>query len=139
MGEEETEDVLRGTALKVYKYVLKKGTAGIREVQRGLKLSSPTLASYHLHKLEKAGLARQTMEGYEPDQVFLQNMIRLRRTLIPRYFFYSVFCISALILELTLFKPPNWTKEYIFAVATTFVSAIFFVYETVRTFLKGGI
>jgi len=139
MGEEETEDVLRGTTLKVYKYVLEKGAVGIREVQRGLKLSSPTLASYHLNKLEKAGLIKQTIEGYEADQVFLRNMIRLRRTLIPRYFFYSVFCVSALILELTLFKPPNWTREYIFAVATTFVSAIFFVYETILTFLKEGI
>ena len=133
MGEEDTEDVLRGTTLRVYKYVLTKGTVGIREVQRGLKLSSPTLASYHLDKLEKAGLVKQTLEGYEADRVLLQNMIRLRGTLIPRYFFYSIFSISALILELTLFKPLIFTREYFFAVATTLVSTVFFVYETIQT------
>ena len=139
MGKEDAEDILRGTTLRVYMYVLKKGTAGIREVQRGLKLSSPTLASYHLEKLKKAGLVKQTMEGYEAHQVFLRNMIRLRRTLIPRHFFYSVFCISALVLELTFYKPPVWTREYVFSVIVTLFSAAAFTYETIRTFLRKGI
>ncbi len=133
MGEEDAEDVLRGTTLRVYKFVLSNGAVGIREVQRGLKLSSPTLASYHLDKLVKAGLVKQTMEGYEADRLLLRNMIRLRGTLIPRYFFYSIFSISALILELTIFKPMVLTREYFFAVAATFVSTFFFVYETILT------
>ncbi len=133
MGEEDAEDVLRGTTLRVYKYVLSNGAVGIREVQRGLKLSSPTLASYHLDKLVKAGLVKQTMEGYEADRLLLRNMIRLRGTLIPRFFFYSVFSISALILELTIFKPMVLTREYFFALAATFVSTVFFVYETILT------
>jgi len=133
MGEEDAEDVLRGTTLRVYKYVLSNGAVGIREVQRGLKLSSPTLASYHLDKLVKAGLVKQTMEGYEADRLLLRNMIRLRGTLIPRFFFYSVFSISVLILELTIFKPMVLTREYFFALAATFVSTVFFVYETILT------
>jgi len=139
MRTENKEDILVGTTLRVYKFVLKNGPVGVREVQRGLKLSSPTLAAYHLAKLEKVGLIEQSKEGYEADRVFLPDMIRLRRTLIPRYFFYSIFLTLALVLELTLFKPVIWTREYVFAVAVTFVSAMFCIYETARAFLKGGV
>lgn len=136
----DVEDVLKGTTLKVYRFVLKsKGPVGIRETQRGLKLSSPTLASYHLEKLREAGLLKQCIQGYEPNQVFLKTLIRLRGTLIPRYFFYSVFFISALIVELVIFKPSILTREYFFAVGVIFVASAAFIYETVRTLLKESI
>jgi predicted transcriptional regulator len=136
MKTENKEEILVGTTLKVYTFVLKNGPVGIREVQRGLGLSSPTLASYHLAKMEEVGLMEQTKEGYRVNQIFLQNTIRLGRTLIPRYFFYSVFLILALVLELTLFKPIIWTREYVFAVGVTSLSATFFIYETARAFFK---
>jgi DNA-binding transcriptional ArsR family regulator len=136
----DVEDVLKGTTLKVYRFVLKsKGPVGIRETQRGLKLSSPTLASYHLEKLREAGLLKQCIQGYKPNQVFLKTLIRLRGILIPRYFFYSVFFISALIVELVIFKPSILTREYFFAVGVIFVASVAFIYETVRTLLKEGI
>lgn len=140
MLRNDVEDVLRGTTLKIYKFVLKsKGPVGIRETQRGLKLSSPTLASYHLEKLREAGLLKQSMQGYEPDLVFLKIMIRFRGTLIPRYFFYSIFFISALITELAIFKPPILTRAYFFAVGVIFVASVAFIYETVRALLKESI
>jgi DNA-binding transcriptional ArsR family regulator len=139
MKTENKEDILVGTTLKVYIFVLKNSPVGIREVQRGLALSSPTLASYHLAKLEEVGLVDQTKEGYRVNQIFLKNTIRLGRTLIPRYFFYSIFLILALVLELTLFKPVIWTDKYVFAVGVTFTSTIFFIYETARAFFKGSI
>ena len=51
MGSEGAKDGLRGKTLEVYRYLLKsKNPVGIREVQRSLDLSTPSLASYHLNK-----------------------------------------------------------------------------------------
>jgi len=140
MTSNETEEVLKGLTTKVYKFVLKRGEpTGIREVQRGLKLSSPTLASYHLKKLEETGLLKQTTDGYVVDKVFLRNLIRFRRMLIPKYFFYSVFFVLALALELTIFKPAVLFREYVFAVGITCVAALSYIYETIRALSKEGI
>ncbi|MFQ6080353.1 MAG: hypothetical protein ACE5OW_01630 [Candidatus Bathyarchaeia archaeon] len=140
MSSEEVDDVLRGLTLKVYRFVLKhEGPIGTREVQRALKLSSPSLAAYHLNKLKDAGLLRRKEGDYVVDKVFLRNVIRFRRMLIPRYFFYSVFFISALILELTVFRPETLTNTYFFSVVVTVASALAFCYETIKTWLKGGI
>jgi hypothetical protein len=51
---------IRGITLKVYLYLLKHGSPELREVQRGIYLSSASLASYHLGKLSEAGFAKQT-------------------------------------------------------------------------------
>jgi len=136
MSSKNAEEVLKGLTLKVYKFVLKKRKpTGIREVQRSLKLSSPTLARYHLNKLEEAGLVKNTVEGYETNRIFLRNLIRFKRMLIPKYFFYTVFFALALVIELTLLKPTVFSREYIFAVAVTCTAALSYAYETIRTFL----
>ncbi len=140
MPKNDADEVLKGTTFKVYKFVLKsRGPVGIRETQRGLKLSSATLASYHLEKLKDAGLLKQSEQGYEPNRVFLKTMILFRGMLIPKYSFYSLFFVSALIVELFVFKPPILTREYIFALAIISAAAIAFIYETVSTLLKESI
>lgn len=136
----DVEDVLKGLTVRVYKFVLKKGgPTGIREVQRSLKLSSPTLALYHLDKLEKTGLLKKTREGYEVDRVFLRNLVRFRHMLVPRYFFYFILFISALVVELTFFKPIVLSRGYVFAIVVTFLAAISHLYETTKTIAKGGV
>lgn len=91
------KEVLRGLTLKVYKFVLRSDRpVGIREVQRALSLSSPTLALYHINKLEEAGLIKKESNGYIVDRVILENLIRFRRILIPRNFFYMMFLITSL-------------------------------------------
>jgi DNA-binding transcriptional ArsR family regulator len=139
MTSEDIENMLRGTTLKVYKFVLKEGPVGIREVQRGLKLSSPTLASYHLHKLEVAGLVKQGLEGYEVNRIFLRTLVRFRRMLIPKYLFFFIFFFCALFIELVVFKPRVLTRGYVFAVVVTLVAALSYLYETIQAFLKEAI
>jgi DNA-binding transcriptional ArsR family regulator len=137
MSSEEAEDVLRGLTLKVYHYVLKSGhETGIREVQRALKLSSPTLAVYHLEKLEQAGLLKKGAIGYVVDKVYVRNLVRLRRLLIPKYFFYALFFSLAVVLELTVFRPVVFTREFVFAFIITCAAAISHIYETVRTWMR---
>lgn len=140
MSPGDTEDVLRGLTLKVYKFVLKKGKpTGIREVQRSLKLSSPTLALYHLKKLEEAGLVKKETEGYEVNRVFLKNLVRFKRMLIPRYFFYCVLFTTALIVQLVIFRPIILSSEYVFAVGVTCLAALSYLYETIGTLIKESI
>ncbi len=53
-----------GTTLNVYSYVVKKGKpVGPREVMRGANLSSPSVAYWHLQKLENAGLLQKNGAG----------------------------------------------------------------------------
>ncbi len=69
-GSDEVEDEeklaaeLKGNTLRVYLYVLKSaGNVGVREVQRALGFSSPTLAVYHLDKLAELGLMEKRLRG----------------------------------------------------------------------------
>ena len=131
----EQRDVLRGLTLKVYKYILQNDRpVGIREVQRGLNLSSPTLALYHMNKLEEAGLIKKEAAGYVADRIILQNLIRLRRVLIPRNFFYMIFLITSLVMLIVFLRPPTLSREYVFSLAVISVAAATSVYETMKVF-----
>ena len=133
MGEQK--EVLRGLTLKVYKFVLRsEKPVGIREVQRALNLSSPTLALYHMNKLEEAGLIKKESNGYIADRVILENLIRFRRILIPRNFFYMIFLITSLIMLAVFLRPPIITRDYIFSLVVISVAAATSVYETVKVF-----
>lgn len=130
-------DVLTGNTAQVYRYAIKKGKPiGVREVQRALKLSSPTLASYHLEKLEEAGLLKQTPEGYIVEKLVLENFVRLRQLLLPKYLFYFAVFATAVMFQLFLFRPSILTREYLFATAMLLVAASYFGYETIVTSLK---
>ena len=55
---------LEGTTLNVYAYVVKEGkSVGPREVMRATNLTSPSIAHWHLQKLEALGLLAKTEYG----------------------------------------------------------------------------
>jgi hypothetical protein len=131
----EQKEILRGLTLRVYKFVLRsERPVGIREVQRALNLSSPTLALYHMNKLEEAGLIKKESNGYVADRVILENLIRFRRILIPRNFFYMIFLITSLIMLAVFLRPPIITRDYIFALVVISIAAATSIYETVKVF-----
>lgn len=130
-------DVLTGNTAQVYRYAVKqRKPIGVREVQRALKLSSPTLAAYHLDKLEEAGLLKQTSDGYVVEKMVLENFIRLRRLLLPKHLFYFTVFATAIVFQIVLFRPTELTREYVFATAMLFVAAAYFGYETLATLTK---
>jgi len=136
-GQSEPKDVLRGLTLKIYRFILKNDKpVGIREVQRALNLSSPTLALYHMNKLEEAGLIKKELDGYVADRIILENLVRFRRILIPRNFFYMIFLITSLVMLAVFLRPPTLTREYVFSLAVITIAAATSVYETIRTFSK---
>ena len=133
----DEHDVLTGNTAQVYRYAIKqRKPIGVREVQRALKLSSPTLAAYHLDKLEEAGLLKQTPDGYVVDKLVLENFVRLRQLLLPKYLFYFAAFATAVLIQITLFRPSQLTREYLFSTSMLAFAAAFFAYETIMTILK---
>ena len=125
------KDILKGKTIQVYRYIIRQNEpARVREMQRSLGFSSPSLVYYHIEKLKEAGLIREEGVGYVADKVLLKNLVRFRNLLIPRYLFYFVFFALGVILELVLFRPPIITREYLIAVMFTFAAAIAFGIET---------
>jgi DNA-binding transcriptional ArsR family regulator len=132
--------MLKGTTLDVYRFLLKSNKpVGIRELQRALKLSSPSVATYHLSKLEDAGLLKRDGSNYTVAKYLLENSIKISRFLVPRYFFYAVFAVVVLLLELTWMRPTFVSREYVFSTVATAIFASFLIYETAKTWLKGSL
>jgi DNA-binding transcriptional ArsR family regulator len=140
LSGEGSTDTLRGTTLEIYRFMLKKGKpVGAREVQRALNLSSPSIAVYHLSKLEESDLVKKESGNYAINKVFLENSVRISRFLIPKYLFYSILAIAFLIVELTILRPITLTREYFFFTTSTTILAYFFCYETTKIWLKGAL
>lgn len=131
-------NVLVGTTLKVYRFMFRAGQpVGVRDVQRGLGLSSPSVALYHISKLVEAGLVREEGGGYVVDKRVFENMIRVRRMVIPFQATYTSFFITTFIIFLTLLKPENVTSTYVFALAVNSVAILVSLYECLRALRKG--
>lgn len=140
MVDDEPKEVLKGTTLEAYRFLLKSSKpVGTRELQRALNLSSSSVATYHLSKLEDAGLLKREPGGFTVCKYLLENSIKVSRFLIPRYFFYAMFTVAALALELSVMMPSVLYKEYVFALVVTGILAVFLCYETVKTWLRGNL
>jgi len=140
LSGDESEKALKGTALDVYRFLLKKNKpVGPREVQRALGLSSPSVAVHHLSRLEDIGILRHESSGYVVNKVLLEQSIKLNRFLVPRYLFYSIFAVAALLSELAFFRPAVIDRAYIFSLAIIAVFVFFSCYETAKTWLRGSL
>ena len=137
---EENSDILRGTSLDIYSFLLKTSKPlGIREIQRALNLSSPSVAQYHLSKLEHAGFLKREDGNYVINQVVLDNRVKISRFLIPRYLFYSIFAVIAFLIGLFFLRPTVINRVYFFLMAATLLFVLIFCYETAKVWLKGGL
>ena len=129
--------------LRVYRYLYRIGRpAGIHDIQRGLGLSSSSVAQYHVKKLLAAGLIREAPPessdqqgeagGYVVDRVIFENMIRIRRSLIPLQVGYSVFFATALAVLLVLLRPKVIGGAYVFSLFAIAVACSIFGYQAFK-------
>jgi len=86
---------IKGNTLRVYLFLLRQGPSELREVQRGLGLSTPSLASYHLDRLLTMGYASQNEAGkyYAVREVsgeILEGFSRVGVLLVPQLLFFAV-------------------------------------------------
>ena len=123
-----------GTTRKIYGFVYRQGRpVRINEVQRGLGLSSASLALYHIRKLVDEGLVKEQAGGYVVDRLLFENMIRIGRSVIPFQTTYAVFFASTLIIMLTVFYPSPIATVYVFAVMVNLVALAISIYEAIRS------
>lgn len=136
--EAQLEYALRGKAWKVYWFLLRTGRpVGVREVQKALHFSSPSVAHHHLEQLCSLGLAKkQDVGNYytlinEVKIGVLRHYIRLGRILFPRYFFYALFTTSFYLIFLLLFV-QRLSRENLFIAIFSSLVCIIFWYEAYR-------
>ena len=136
--ERKLEFELRGKAWKVYWLLLKRGCPmSVREVQRALHFSSPSVAQHHLDRLCELGLVQKQSAGgsyvltSDAKIGVLRHFVKLGRLLFPRYFFYAIFSTTFYIIYLAVLM-ENLSRENLFiAFFGAIVSAIFW-YEAAR-------
>ncbi len=135
-AEDETafEYALRGKDWNVYWLLLKNGhSMSVREVQKRLHFSSPSVAQHHLEQLRQLGLVKKEEVGgtysltSEVKIGVLRHFVKLGRLLFPRYFFYALFS-TTLYLTYVLFFLQGLSRESLFIlVFGAVVSAIFWL------------
>jgi predicted DNA-binding transcriptional regulator len=132
------ESQLKGKTLLVYWYLLRSSSSsvGVREVQRALGFSSPSVAAHHLTKLLSLGLVDQkgTGEYFLTQEVkvgLLRFFTRLGRFLVPRYLFYSVWLSTMLIVYL-IFYGINGSIHNFAAIIFGVIACLILWFETVR-------
>ena len=138
------ESELKGKTLLVYWYLLgTSGTnVGVREIQRSLGFSSPSVAAYHLDKLCSLGLVEKSRLGeyflvQEVKVGILRFFTRLGRFLVPRYLFYSVLFTTMLAFYLMLYAPMQTGGIHgIIALLFGFLACLILWLETVRLWRK---
>ncbi|MGQ4892935.1 MAG: winged helix-turn-helix domain-containing protein [Candidatus Njordarchaeia archaeon] len=126
-----------GKTLSIYLYMLMvRKPVGIREIQKKLNFSTPSLVHYHINKLIDAGLVKQVASKYVISKTvkvgILKHFIFLGSKIVPRYFFYTSFLTTMLIFQLTLFKPNQITHSYIFSTATIITAVAIMWIETLK-------
>ncbi len=130
----DSDAYLKGTTYRVYRYLLKQaGPVGISDVQRGMNLSSPSVAQYHIRKLLRLGLIREEQEGYVIDKMVLENVIRIRRISIPTQTAYLAFFGVTFFVLLVFLRPATINSLYFFAVVVNVAALAVSLYEVGKT------
>jgi hypothetical protein len=139
LGQDDAviESELKGKTLLVYLHILKsrQESVGVREVQRSLGFSSPSVAAYHLGKLKDLGLIENLYGDYkivrEVKVGVLRSFVTLGGVMLPKFLFYAVLMTTMLVTYLIQF-PLETTRENITTIVMGLVPTAIFWYETVK-------
>lgn len=132
------EEQLKGKTLQVYMYMVKrKEPVGVREVQRDLEFSSPSVATYHIDKLVQLSLVNQDEYGryfvLQKVQVgVLQAFVNIGGIAVPRLSFFAAFFTTMLVAYLVI----SYDDIDIFAIGFAVAGAAAFWVETIRVWIK---
>lgn len=119
-------------------YMIKrKEPVGIREVQRELEFSSPSVANYHIEKLVSLALVAQDEYGryYIMQKVqvgVLQAFVNIGGIAVPRLSFFAAFFTTMLMAYLVL----NFNNLDVYAIGFALAGTVAFWIETLRVWIK---
>lgn len=138
MEDDKLEYELRGKAWRVYWLLLRTDCPmSIREVQRALHFSSPSVANHHLEKLRELGLVEKDYSsgGYslvgEVKIGVLRHFVKIGKLMFPRYFFYAVFS-TTFYVSYILVLMQDFTRENLFILLFGGIVLAIFWYEALR-------
>ena len=126
---------VRGNALKIYLYLLRHGPSELRDVQHGVGLSSPSLASYHLGKLSDAGFVMQDEHGRyfavkEKSDKILEGYSKMGPAIVPQLFFFAL--LFTILAAFFSFEALYAQGFLLYLVAVCVAMVVVFWYETLR-------
>jgi hypothetical protein len=121
-----------GTTRRVYLYILSSRTpVGVRDVWRGLDLSSPSLAQYHINKLLELKLIDVNQFGKvqansQTKLDVLQNFLFLRGKVVPRLVIFGALSIGLLIIYVLVWPFTGDFRDLIVVALSLFSASILF-------------
>ena len=129
-----------GKTLDVYMVILSHddGGVGVRDIWRKLKLSSPSLAQYHVNKLLDMRLITADISGKyiinsKETVEALRNFLMLRGMIIPRLTIYAALLLGILTSYLMYYP---WTGDFrdLPVISIGFISVSSFIYEALKQY-----
>ena len=144
LSEETDKDLvdklLKGRTMSVYALLLSSGEMGVRDVQRTLGFSSPSLALHHLSKLSELNLVTKDRDGiYSVTRTVrvgsLSLFIKLGTRLLPRFLFLGTLFTAMLLVYLGFFVSWPLTGGDIMFIGLSLVAILVSFYESRKIWL----
>lgn len=134
------DDLLKGKTMGVYALLLTHGPMGVRDVQRALGLSSPSLALHHLNKLAEVELVAKDENGVYSvlKQVRVGSLtlfVKIGTRLIPRFIFLITLFSSMLVVYVALLMSWPMKTQDIMYVSMTLIGISVLLYEAWKMWL----
>ena len=144
MNEDSDKDLvdklLKGRTMSVYALLLSSGERGVRDVQRPLGFSSPSLALHHLTKLSELNLVTKDIDGvYSVIRTVrvgsLSLFIKFGTRLLPRFLFLGTLFSAMLVIYLLAFVSWPLTGGDIMFISMSLIAILLSFNETRRIWL----
>jgi hypothetical protein len=118
-SQEDITSKLTGRTLMAYFVLLNKGSIGVRELQRHLGLSSPSVSRYHLDKLVELQLVENHNGIYhhvkKANLPLLASWVLFGKFLLPRILFAAI-AFTILFLGYLSFIYRFWNVDAFFVI-----------------------
>jgi hypothetical protein len=138
-------DELEGNTLNVYAFIVRAdGPVGVRDVTRGIGLSSTSVAHYHLQKLENLCLIEKNSYNQYilKVKIPIEGYVWVGKSLVPRLMFYSFFFIGAFATEISIILLSLVVNSlvieirFLFLTGMTLVAILLFIIESLALYRK---
>ena len=140
--KDNKKKILQGKTLQVYWYILTHHNAGVREIQKALKMVSSGTVAYQLDKLMKAGVISKNDEDgkyYVKEDIkkgLLGFYFHLGRFMIPRYSLYLIInilgAVGYVFLTITYGDEFITSPESLLLLFFLIFSTSVFIYESIK-------
>lgn len=132
--------LLKGRTMSVYALLLTRKKMGVRDIQRELRFSSPSLALHHLTKLLEMELVEKDNHGeYSVTRTLkvgsLSLFVRIGKRLLPRFLFLVSLLFMMLVVYIVFFISWPLTGQDIMFVSLCLISITVVLYESRRIWL----